>query len=256
MLTAVVAHPPPFGAKVKIVRRHAAQAVKGVVDVVEIPRGVAVVAESTWAAMKGREALTGGVGRQRRGDARLRRADGRVSSSLASGTDAAVARNERRCRRGDRERGQDRRGDVRVPLSRARRAGAAGRGGADAGRRARDLGRASDARSLPGVAAADRRHPARQGEAARDDDRRRLRPARGDRCRRHRRGGGRSPRRSAGRRRSRCSGPARTTWPAAATGRCTSTRDQRRARRGRQPGRLAASHRRPVDPDRHARSRR
>ena len=31
---------------------------KGVVDVVETPRGIAVVAKHTWAAIKGREALT------------------------------------------------------------------------------------------------------------------------------------------------------------------------------------------------------
>ena len=57
MLTAVVARPPLFGAKVKSVNAEAAKAVKGVTDVVEIPRGVAVVAEGFWAANKGREAL-------------------------------------------------------------------------------------------------------------------------------------------------------------------------------------------------------
>lgn len=57
MLTAVVARPPLFGAKVKSVNAEAARAVKGVTDVVEIPRGVAVVAEGFWAASKGREAL-------------------------------------------------------------------------------------------------------------------------------------------------------------------------------------------------------
>lgn len=57
MLTAMVAHPLRFGAKVKSFDASAAKAVKGVVDVVPIPRGVAVVAQSTWAAMKGREAL-------------------------------------------------------------------------------------------------------------------------------------------------------------------------------------------------------
>ena len=31
---------------------------KGVVDVVSTPRGIAVVAETMWAAMKGREAVT------------------------------------------------------------------------------------------------------------------------------------------------------------------------------------------------------
>jgi isoquinoline 1-oxidoreductase beta subunit len=58
MLTAVVAHPPLFGGKVKSFEATAAKAVKGVVDVVEISRGVAVVAENTWAAMQGRNALT------------------------------------------------------------------------------------------------------------------------------------------------------------------------------------------------------
>jgi isoquinoline 1-oxidoreductase beta subunit len=58
MLTAVVAHPPLFGATVKSFDPAPAKAVKGVVDVVQISRGVAVVAENTWAAMKGRDALT------------------------------------------------------------------------------------------------------------------------------------------------------------------------------------------------------
>jgi len=58
MLTAMVAHPPLFGATVKSFDATAAKAVKGVVDVVQISRGVAVVAENTWAAMQGREALT------------------------------------------------------------------------------------------------------------------------------------------------------------------------------------------------------
>lgn len=57
MLTAVVAHPPRFGGKVASFDATAARAVKGVVDVVQIPSGVAVVAETTWAALKGREAL-------------------------------------------------------------------------------------------------------------------------------------------------------------------------------------------------------
>jgi isoquinoline 1-oxidoreductase subunit beta len=57
MLTATVAHPPLFGATVKSFDAAAAKAVKGVVDVVQISRGVAVVAESTWAAMQGRDAL-------------------------------------------------------------------------------------------------------------------------------------------------------------------------------------------------------
>lgn len=57
MLTAVVARPPRFGGIVKSFDAAAAKAVKGVVDVVAIPQGVAVLAKDTWSAMKGREAL-------------------------------------------------------------------------------------------------------------------------------------------------------------------------------------------------------
>lgn len=57
MLVAVVAHPPRFGGKVKSFDASKAKAVKGVVDVVAIPTGVAVLARSTWSAKKGRDAL-------------------------------------------------------------------------------------------------------------------------------------------------------------------------------------------------------
>jgi isoquinoline 1-oxidoreductase beta subunit len=57
MMTAVVARPPRFGGKVQSFDASAAKAVPGVVDVVQIPRGVAVVARDTWSARKGREAL-------------------------------------------------------------------------------------------------------------------------------------------------------------------------------------------------------
>ncbi|MGK9236077.1 xanthine dehydrogenase family protein molybdopterin-binding subunit [Inquilinus limosus] len=56
-LTALVAHPPRFGGAVKSVDAAAAKQVPGVVDIVTIPTGVAVVAKDTWSAMKGREAL-------------------------------------------------------------------------------------------------------------------------------------------------------------------------------------------------------
>lgn len=57
MMTAVVLRPPRFGAKVQSIDSAAAKAVPGVVDVVQIPRGVAVVARDTWSAKKGREVL-------------------------------------------------------------------------------------------------------------------------------------------------------------------------------------------------------
>ncbi|WP_395399620.1 molybdopterin cofactor-binding domain-containing protein [Pseudoduganella sp. UC29_106] len=57
MLTAVVAHPPRFGAKVKSFDASKAKAIKGVVDVVQIPSGMAVLARDTWTARKARDAL-------------------------------------------------------------------------------------------------------------------------------------------------------------------------------------------------------
>jgi isoquinoline 1-oxidoreductase beta subunit len=55
MLTAVMIHPPLFGATVKSFDGSKAKALKGVVDVVETPRGVAVVGEHMWAALQGRD---------------------------------------------------------------------------------------------------------------------------------------------------------------------------------------------------------
>jgi isoquinoline 1-oxidoreductase subunit beta len=57
MLTAVVARPPVFGGKVKSFDASGAQAVPGVRHVVEIDRGIAVVADGYWPALKGRKAL-------------------------------------------------------------------------------------------------------------------------------------------------------------------------------------------------------
>lgn len=57
MLTALVARPPYFGGTVKSLHAEKAKAVPGVVDVVQIPSGVAVLAEHFWAAKLGREAL-------------------------------------------------------------------------------------------------------------------------------------------------------------------------------------------------------
>ncbi len=57
-VTAVVARPPRFGGTVRSFDDTAARRVAGVLDVVAIPTGVAVIARDTWSAMKGREALT------------------------------------------------------------------------------------------------------------------------------------------------------------------------------------------------------
>ena len=58
MLTAVMIHPPRFGAGLKSFDASKAKAMKGVVDVVATPRGVAVVANGMWEAMKARDAVT------------------------------------------------------------------------------------------------------------------------------------------------------------------------------------------------------
>lgn len=57
MVTAVLARPPHFGGTIRSFDPAPARAVSGVVDVVETPRGVAVLARDTWSALKGREAL-------------------------------------------------------------------------------------------------------------------------------------------------------------------------------------------------------
>jgi isoquinoline 1-oxidoreductase beta subunit len=57
MLVALLKRPPVFGATVKSFDASGAGAVPGVVKVVQVPRGVAVVAKSFWAAKLGRDAL-------------------------------------------------------------------------------------------------------------------------------------------------------------------------------------------------------
>lgn len=57
LLTAVVAHAPVFGAKVKSFDDSRTRLINGVRDVVEIPTGIAVIADHYWAASRGREAL-------------------------------------------------------------------------------------------------------------------------------------------------------------------------------------------------------
>ncbi|MFO7892263.1 MAG: molybdopterin cofactor-binding domain-containing protein [Longimicrobiales bacterium] len=57
MKVASVEQTPAFGATITSVDDTAARRVDGVLDVVRVPQGVAVVARNTWAALKGREAL-------------------------------------------------------------------------------------------------------------------------------------------------------------------------------------------------------
>ena len=57
MLVAAIAHPPRFGGKVKSFDPAPVQAMPGVVEVVAVPSGVAVLARDTWSAIQGRNAL-------------------------------------------------------------------------------------------------------------------------------------------------------------------------------------------------------
>jgi isoquinoline 1-oxidoreductase beta subunit len=94
MLYAVIQRPPRFGGKVKSFDATAAKQVNGVVDVVEIPRGVAVVADSTWNAMQGRNALKvewDDAAAEQRGTTELM---AEYKKLAASGEGAAVARDD------------------------------------------------------------------------------------------------------------------------------------------------------------------
>lgn len=57
LLTAVVAYPPVFGGRVKTLDAARTKAIQGVQEVVQIPAGVAVLADHYWAAKLGRDAL-------------------------------------------------------------------------------------------------------------------------------------------------------------------------------------------------------
>jgi isoquinoline 1-oxidoreductase beta subunit len=57
MLTAVVAHTPVFGGKIKSFDDSKTMTIKGVRQVVAVPNGVAVLADNFWAAKQGRDAL-------------------------------------------------------------------------------------------------------------------------------------------------------------------------------------------------------
>jgi len=57
MLTAVVARAPVFGGKVVSFNANKAKAIPGVVNVVQVPSGVAVIAKGFWPAKLGREKL-------------------------------------------------------------------------------------------------------------------------------------------------------------------------------------------------------
>ncbi|HTD68616.1 MAG TPA: xanthine dehydrogenase family protein molybdopterin-binding subunit [Candidatus Limnocylindria bacterium] len=98
MLVAVVARAPVFGGKLKSFNADKAKAVPGVRHVVEIERGVAVVADGFWPAKLGREALeiswdegalaTLDSNKQREGYAELARKPGAVAKKEGDAANA------------------------------------------------------------------------------------------------------------------------------------------------------------------------
>src|SRR4029077_4405072 len=92
MLTAVVAHPPRFGAKVKGLDAASVQRMPGVRYVVEVPNGVAVVATSFWTAKKGRDALK--VEWDETGAFKGSSADILAEYKRLAGTPGTIARND------------------------------------------------------------------------------------------------------------------------------------------------------------------
>lgn len=92
MLTVAIARPPKWGATVASVDDAAARAVKGVVDVIAGPFGVAVIAEKTWPALKARGLLKvtwDDTKAETRGTAEI---EAEYAALLA--TDGLVARND------------------------------------------------------------------------------------------------------------------------------------------------------------------
>ena len=192
---AVVARSPVFGGKLKGFKADAARAVTGVRAVVEVPSGVAVVADHYWAARAGRDALEveWDLGALATLDSATLQAGLRrpVEDPRPGGGDRRRRGGEaRRGRRGDR-------GAVRRALPRARGDGAAQLHGADRRGQVRDLDRHPVPDLRPASPRRARRHRARPGRGAHDLSRRRLRPARqsGHRLRRRgrARGQGRRP---------------------------------------------------------------
>ena len=177
MLTVVVARPPRFGGKVASFDAAEALAVPGVVDVKQVPSGVAVYAEGTWPACKGARELACRLGRVGCRKAQQRTAHRRVSRARAQAP-GVVAGDAWRCRSGARARRARDRGGVRLPLSGARADGAARRlscsGTASARRRA---SAASSRLANTGHRQRARTCPAKRGDRN-HAGRRQLRPAR------------------------------------------------------------------------------
>ena len=89
MLHATIVRPPKFGGRLQQMNAAEVRAVDGIVDVVEIPSGLAIVARTYWSALKGRKALRA----EWRDDDAERRSSDAISAALRAviDSDGAVA---------------------------------------------------------------------------------------------------------------------------------------------------------------------
>ena len=179
---ATLAQSPVFGGRVKSVDDAKAKAVKGVRQIVRLDDAVAVVADHMGAAKKGLAALDDRMGRRSARQAQHERHRGRARKGDAQF--GAGGAEHRRCRQGDGGRRHQGRGDLPGSVPRARGDGADELHGSCPQGRLRNLGRQPGHRALPGGSGEDRRPAAGQGRGPQPSDRRRLRPAAGERrCR-------------------------------------------------------------------------
>ena len=176
LLTAVVARPPGFGGKVKSFDATAAKAITGVRNVVQIPSGVAVIADHYWAAKLGRDALQveWDLGPYAALDSAA--AARRVQRAGGYAGPARLAGRRRRSRLA--QSSEDRRGRIRPAVSGACADGTAELHGEDFTGQVRTLG----GHAIPDPGAEDRsgnhRAQTRAGVRAYDFPGRRFRPSR------------------------------------------------------------------------------
>ena len=93
LLTAVMIHPPTFGAEIESFDATKAKALDGIADVVETPRGIAVVGSNMWTALKGRDLVDvkwTETKAEKRGTAEIMA----EYNKAADGAGAAIARND------------------------------------------------------------------------------------------------------------------------------------------------------------------
>lgn len=99
LATAAMIHPPKFGAVVESFDAAKAKALNGIIDVVQTPRGIAVVGTNMWTALKGRDLVEvkwDEAKAEKRGTAEImaeynKTADGPAAATARSDGDAAAA---------------------------------------------------------------------------------------------------------------------------------------------------------------------